>query len=636
VVHARSRGKIGGAVGEVLAFNTVGAILGAAATGFVLIFLLGVERSLQVLIAINAGAGLVVLAAALAGAARRAAAGAAIAATVAVILALAILPHWGRMWDRKYFAIFRNNQRYAFETPAQIEDALRNTDVLYYHEGINETISVIQPKKAERAFIVNGRVEASTHIEDVQCQRTLGHLPMLAHPDPKRVFVLGTGTGMTLGAVALHPEVESITLAEIEPGVLGATRQFADYNGNALDAPQLRVVFNDGRNFLRTTREAFDVITADPIHPWSGGAAYLYTDEYWQVVASRLAPGGVVCQWLPIYELSVDDLKSVVATFAGRFRYVALWLTHYDAELLASQEPIVFDETRMDARIAASPGIASDLAFVDMGTARDFLAYMIAGDRGVRAFAEGGTINTDDNLWLEFSSPRSKGVVEHMGDNVTALGRHRESPLAYTVPLGDPAAEADRRAFWSRVDGLGTTYDEAHALGLWNRWNDAAFRDRLSALRSGFPEYAPARFLEREVRVFDRGTPVPVAAEIFPVTEADGSPSRIELTALTMLVGKGRGAVVVVDNARREVYAERYLDVPEPELQRELDAFARWMLAKLRAEYGAMTAHAGTPGRAAAAARLKAVARAEAATGGSRAGPSLPVPAPGSGSAAPR
>ena len=131
---------------------------------------------------------------------------------------------------------------------------------------------------------------------------------------------------MTLGSVLVHPQVKRVTLAEIEPGVFGATRTFGRWNHQALDSPKLRVVRNDGRNFLWTTRERFDVITADPIHPWSGGAAYLYTDEYFRTVAARLAPGGVACQWLPIYELTLEDLRSVVATFsrgveeAGRAR----------------------------------------------------------------------------------------------------------------------------------------------------------------------------------------------------------------------------------------------------------------------------------------------------------------------------
>ncbi|HET9298890.1 MAG TPA: fused MFS/spermidine synthase, partial [Candidatus Polarisedimenticolaceae bacterium] len=381
-IHARRRGHVGAAVGEVLAVNTMGAILGAAAAGFFLIRVFGIERALQLLVAVNLATGLVIAASLLPRPRLSAALGG--TAGVGALCLVALLPTSTRFWDPKFLAVYRNNQRQAFDSPEHVRDALRNTDVLYWFEGINETISVIQARGGTRAFVVNGRVEASTHLEDLQCQRTLGHLPMLAHPAPRKVFVLGTGSGMTLGAVLVHPEVESVTLAEIEPGVFGATRTFGRWNRDALASPKLSVVRNDGRNFLWTTRERFDVITADPIHPWSGGAAYLYTDEYFRTVASRLAPGGVACQWLPIYELTLEDLRSVVATFSRNFRHVALWLTYADAELLGSDVPIRFDRDLLASRLS-DPALHADLAEVGMATPDDFMALFLAGDDALRA-----------------------------------------------------------------------------------------------------------------------------------------------------------------------------------------------------------------------------------------------------------
>ncbi|HET6373529.1 MAG TPA: fused MFS/spermidine synthase, partial [Candidatus Polarisedimenticolia bacterium] len=249
-VHAVWRRGVGRAVGEVLTFNTVGAILGAAISGFVLLYLVGFERSLHLLIVANLGIGCAVAASLLAARARRPALAAIVALALSAAAAIALFPDWGRAWDRKFFAVFRNNQYRAFNTQERIQDALANTDVLYFFEGASETISVIRPRGAQQAFIVNGRVEASTTRQDRQCQLTLGHLPLLAHPSPRKVFVLGTGTGMTLGAATIHPEVEEIVLAEIEPGVLPAARTFAEWNHRALDSPKVRVVFNDGRNYL--------------------------------------------------------------------------------------------------------------------------------------------------------------------------------------------------------------------------------------------------------------------------------------------------------------------------------------------------------------------------------------------------
>lgn len=560
-VHAAWRRQVGKAVGEVLAFDTVGAILGAAVSGFLLVYLFGFERSLHLLIVTNLGIGCAVLGSLLSPRPRRAAMAAVAALSFMAVAALAVFPDWGRAWDRKFFAVFRNNQYQAFDTEDRIRDALANTDVLYFFEGANETISVIRPKGARQAFIVNGRVEASTSRQDMQCQRTLGHLPMLVHPNPRNVFVLGTGTGMTLGAVTIHPEAEAIVLAEIEPGVLPAARTFDAWNHRALDSPRVRVVLNDGRNYLLTTRERFDVITADPIHPWSGGASSLYTDEYFRLASARLNPGGLICQWLPIYEMSSDDLRSVVRTFANNFRHVMLWLTHYDAELLGSNDRIVLDAGAIDRRLSGSP-IGDDLEEVSMGSAGDLLSYFVAGTEGLRRFSDGGVLNTDDNLWLEFHSPKSRMLSSLKGDNVIALTRHRES-------LDGADLEPAR------------LYDRAHALFLWGQAESAEFTETFGKLRERFPHYAPGRFLAREVEERIAREPVLRGQTTVAVRRSSGASVAVVLSVLTLVIGPERGAVMVVDNAAREVYGERYVDAPEGRLEAGLEARSRYLLAKI-------------------------------------------------------
>jgi spermidine synthase len=298
--------------------------------------------------------------------------------TGVVLLFLAFNHQTLRLWDMKYFAIYRSNAPEVFRSPTMIRDAMKNNDVLYYAEGVEAIVSSIKIKGGEQSFITNGRVEASTHLEDQQCQFTLGHLPMLLNRNPKRVLVVGTGSGMTLGATSVHPSVEQITLAEIEPKVLGVARTFEQYNHHVLDNPKLKIVLNDGRNFLLTTEEKFDVITADPIHPWFRGAGYLYTTEYFKLASEHLRSGGIVCQWLPIYELTPENVKSVVKTFRQHFPYTMLWLTHKDAEIVGSNAPIIIDEAELGKRIS-EPGIAEDLKQVMMGSAADFLSYFVMG-----------------------------------------------------------------------------------------------------------------------------------------------------------------------------------------------------------------------------------------------------------------
>lgn len=443
---ARIRAERGGeparAVGETLAVNTVGAIAGAAASGYVLVHLVGIERSLQLLSLAVAGCGLVV-AASLRG--PRLAVAAAAAIGVAALL-LASAGDALRSWDRRFFAVYQSNRPDKFSTPEKTRDTLRNTEVLHYAEGVQAIVSSIKVKGGTQSFITNGRIEATDNPPDLACQYTLGHLPMLLHPEPRNVFVLGTGSGMTLGATAAHPSVERVTLAEIEPAVLGVARTFARYNHNVLEDPRLRVVLNDGRNFLLTTRERFDVITADPIHPWFSGAGYLYTKEYFDLASSRLAPGGVMCQWLPIYELDAANLRSIVRTFLSSFEHVLVWLTHYDAQLVGSNAPFRIDERELDRRIA-QPAVRGDLDRIQMGSARDLLAFFAFGRPGAEAYSAGARLNTDDNLYLEFSAPLSMEEPALIAENFAGLVAHRESLLPYLAPAdGEERSRQEARA----------------------------------------------------------------------------------------------------------------------------------------------------------------------------------------------
>ena len=482
-VIVRQRRAIGRGVGEVLAANTVGAILGAAVSGLLMIRLFGIERSLQILTVINIGWGLLVLASLRR---QRWLPGVVAIPTLAVIAFLAVNHDAVRMWDRRYFAIFRSNQPEAFRTPELVREAVENTDVLFYSEGVESIVSVIRVKGGEQAFITNGRVEASSHLQAQQVQFALGHLPMLLNHDPKEVLVVGMGSGMTAGATAVHPGTERVTLVEIEPQVLGVARTFEAYNHRLLDNPKVRIVFNDGRNFLMTTNRKFDVITADPIHPWFRGAGYLYTSEYFKLASAHLRPGGVIAQWLPIYELTPQDLASVVKTFQQHFSHTMMWLTHYDAVLVGTNAPFLIDEAELQRRLA-EPAVAEDLERVLMGSATDLLSYFVMGTEGMKRFAENGTLNTDDRLYLEFSAPFSIASPAVMSANVDAIATRRESILPYLKPAADMAALQEQRRRWALQLEAGKIGDVALARFLGGNPSDPGFLRLLRQLNFEYP-----------------------------------------------------------------------------------------------------------------------------------------------------
>jgi spermidine synthase len=554
-LRAERSGAPGRAVGETLAYNTVGAILGAAASGLAFVHLFGIERSLQLLSLVNVGCGLLVLASLR----RRPAltwgvAGALVATAVALVAAG---DAW-RSWNRQFFAIFQTNRPDKFSSAQKIRDTLRNTEVLYYAEGVHAIVSSIRVLGGTQSFLTNGRIEATDNPPDLACQLTLGHLPMLLHPDPKSVFVLGTGSGMTLGATSIHPGVESLTLAEIEPAVFGVARTFARHNHDVLDDPRLRLVLNDGRNFLLTTRDRFDVITADPVHPWFSGAGYLYTREYFDLAASRLRPGGVMCQWLPIYELDEANLRSIVRTFAGSFAHVLVWLTHYDAHLVGSDSPFTVDEAELARRIAR-PEIEADLRQVEMGSARDFLSFFLMGDAGVAKYAQGGRVNTDDNLYLEFSAPHSIENAERIAANFADLAAHRESLLPYLRPAGEDAARAAQAARCADDLRRATVVDPLRERYLAGRLGLGEAPRRIAELDPALSDYAPWRFLRGELAGRLAQAPRVVAQTGLPAIAADGSPVEVRLGAVTRRLTSQITTVDFVDGRDGRVFAHREL-----------------------------------------------------------------------------
>ncbi|MDP2390479.1 MAG: fused MFS/spermidine synthase, partial [Acidobacteriota bacterium] len=234
---------------------------------------------------------------------------------------------------------------------------------LYLAEGATASVAVTEHLGGTRQFHIAGKVEASDLDVDMRLERMLGHVPALVHPNPKSILIVGVGAGVTAGALSIHPEVERIVVCEIEPMVPASARAyFAKENHHVFDDPRVELIFDDARHFLQTTTETFDIITSDPIHPWVRGAATLYSLEYLELARAHLKPGGVVTQWIPLYETDARSVRSGIATFAQVFPDTTLWNPDmleegYDLVALGRVEPAPISEAEIDRRIAASPRV---------------------------------------------------------------------------------------------------------------------------------------------------------------------------------------------------------------------------------------------------------------------------------------
>jgi spermidine synthase len=434
-LSAQARAQLGRgfgrSAGDTLGWNTLGSVAGSLLTGFVLIPTLGLQRGMLLAASVYVAYGGLVLAAPLVVGARGAQWRRALPASVgaAVVAGAALwLPSRMSTWDVRSLGGFQNNKLDDYvsgEGEVSVRERLDEVVVLHYLEGRASTVSVVDVE-GDLALLVNGKAVASDNAVDIHHLLMLGHMPVLIHPAPKQALVIGMGAGFTLGSVTAHPDLDAVKLVEIEPAVLAAQPFYAGVDGDPLSDPRLTVEFQDARNYLKTTNERFDVITSDPIHPWNANSGYLFTLEFYSMARQALNPGGIMCQWLPIYGLSIENFRSIVATFDAAFEHTMIWQMGYDAALVGSAQPFKIDFEDLERRLR-QPSVRNQLEEIGLADPHSFLAELALDPGASSDYARGGIVNTDDNLYVEFASPASHGTPE-ISQNADRINEYRREP----------------------------------------------------------------------------------------------------------------------------------------------------------------------------------------------------------------
>jgi spermidine synthase len=283
-------------------------------------------------------------------------------------------------------------------------------EFLYVGEGMNASIAVSEFNEHSRNFHVSGKVVASSEWQDMRLQRMLGHLPALLHSEPKSVLIVGCGAGVTAGSFVVHPSIERIVICEIEPLIpQTAGKFFGEENHHVVEDPRVEIIFDDARHFIATTDEKFDIITSDPIHPWVKGAAALYSKEYFEKCQARLNPGGIVTQWVPLYETSEAAVKSELATFFEVFPDGTVWSNEYDGQgydivLLGHPDPIVIDPDQCQERCEQTDHekVLKSLDDVGFQGALGLLETFAGRGTELQPWLENAQLNIDRNLRLQF------------------------------------------------------------------------------------------------------------------------------------------------------------------------------------------------------------------------------------------
>ena len=497
---------MGRSIGRLYAANTAGAIVGVLLGGLVLVPAWGIHGSLKLAIAATltlcgalfvAGSGSIL---------RR---GLLAAAALALALSVAFLPDWDARLMSSAPAVYARG--YLRAGPGRsLRELVADQEVLFYRDGRSGTVAVT--REGGQLFLrINGKIDAGT-VVDMPTQIMAAHLPLLAHPAPRTVFILGLGSGMTAGAAARHP-VERVDVLEIEPAVIEASRFFRDFHGDVFRDPRVHATIGDGRNFLQASPTAYDVIISEPSNPWMSGLAALFSREFFLLARERLRPGGVMLQWVQSYNLAPEHLKMVVATFREAFPATSIWEpTPGDFLLLGRVDRVPLDALRLRERWETEPRVRADLERLGMGGWAGLLGLFVLGEEDAARLAAGAGLNTDDRLPLEFGAPRALHLDTSI-PNRAMVAFFRSADLPTLTPESAPLMDQKENRYWAGVGCLRRA-DPAAALGHFERvlqldptHTPAAIAAATAALQLGRP--APALDFAR--RALAR-SPAPPAA----------------------------------------------------------------------------------------------------------------------------
>jgi spermidine synthase len=278
--------------------------------------------------------------------------------------------------------------------------------LLSWEEGPLAQVAVVE-EDGVRSLLINGKADASTGSGDMRTQLLLGHLPVLLAPSPPRgrAMVIGLGSGVTAGAVASWG-FEEITVAEIEPAVVRASRWFEAANRAALRDPRVAVHVDDARRVLARAAPGLSLITSEPSNLWMSGVSLLFTREFFELAADRLAADGVLCQWLHLYQVGPDDVRTLLATMSGPFPHLLAFADGTDLLVVGSRSPLVLDPAEWQRRLALSPAATTDLLAAGVDTAEEIATGFVADQKGITRWVAGADLHTDDRPILEFTAAR--------------------------------------------------------------------------------------------------------------------------------------------------------------------------------------------------------------------------------------
>ncbi len=386
-VIQRAEHAVGRRAGVLYLANTVGAVCGSLAAGFLLLPALGIQRSASMLM-MTALAAVVPLSLADLSS-RRARASVLIGSLLIGGVALG-----GWVTLPSDFVIDRALARSG-----------NNERRLTMREGLTEVVEVTEIPGVGRKLLTNGHPMSSTTRLSQRYMRALAHVPLLAIDNPEAALVIGFGVGNTTHAAALHPSMRRIEVADLSRDILSSSSFFSDVNGDVLRDPRVAVYVNDGRQHLQMRPAAsYDLITLEPPPIGYAGVAALYSKEFYALAREHLKPHGYVSQWLPAYQVPAATTLAMIRAFIDVFPQAVL-ISGAEAELLllgVNDARIDVDPARLAAALSRAPVVQSDMARVDLGSVREIVGTFVGSAQTLATATRDAAPVTDDRPVQEY------------------------------------------------------------------------------------------------------------------------------------------------------------------------------------------------------------------------------------------
>jgi predicted membrane-bound spermidine synthase len=418
----RSHGE--GSVGEVYAFNTLGAIAGTVLTLFFLLPLLGVEHALLLgaFLDVIIGVGFLVLAM------REGRDGLRLNAALASALIVCLV-----LMSVSSAADPRRMASGVFRTGKAIER--QSVQVLEHYDGSTASVTVLKYPGEIVSIFTNGKPDASASLNpgpsrpDEPTMLLTAALPLSIKSDAKRVAVVGFGAGMSTHTLLGSPDIERVDTVEIERAMYEGARSFGIRSERAYTDPRSHVVFEDAKTFFYQRGEKYDMIVSEPSNPWVSGVSSLFTTEFYRMARAFLNEGGVLAQWLHAYETNERIVHSILKALAENFEDFHVYATnHTDLVIVASTQP---DTPLPSDAIFRHNALRQELERVDIRSAADLRSRFLADKAMLMPVfqSDPAPVNSDYFPFVDLNAARTLFTSQEMA------GLHQMRSIAVPVML---------------------------------------------------------------------------------------------------------------------------------------------------------------------------------------------------------